>query len=126
MLYNISCKGFKIADESLKYIDKHTKKIAKFFPALKQDLALMEIIIRRQRRKRLNRKEKNFDTVNQGVHITSKNPKAENPVYYEGKIILRLPIKPLVARLTGNNLDEAIKDGFKQLTKEIIKYNGRY
>ncbi|RJQ27988.1 hypothetical protein C4577_00245 [Candidatus Parcubacteria bacterium] len=126
MLYNISTKGFKISNVNLENIEKHIKKVARFLPQFQPnpDLMKMNIIIRKHKERRLKNKEKDLETSNESVHITTKNPKITNPFYYTGTINLVLPIKPLIVNLYGTNIDEAINNGFKQLIKELETYEG--
>lgn len=130
MIYSISTKGCKLPDEKLDYINKHIEKLVQLLPNLNSDLAFLELIIRRHKKKRLDHMLKHIKETSggnqQAKKLTTINLKASSPVYYNGTIMLRLPKKPLVAHIFGTTIDEAINIGFERLVKELETYKGEH
>ncbi|RJQ38072.1 hypothetical protein C4559_02505 [Candidatus Microgenomates bacterium] len=124
MIYNIAVKGCVLSDETLAYVEKHLTKLAKYLPNFNPDAPFLDLIIRKQK---IHLDHYIQRTPVNGTSIKEvKNPKTQSPVYYEGIIKIILPRKPLVIRMKGNTIDEAINDGFKQINKKIKTYRGKH
>ncbi|OGH17291.1 MAG: hypothetical protein A3C30_01665 [Candidatus Levybacteria bacterium RIFCSPHIGHO2_02_FULL_40_18] len=112
MKYTISTKLFRLSDKDYKYIQKLAEKLLQFIPFKDSDYPLLEIVLRKNKKKSLK------------VQPLHGHEAADNPVYYDGKLDLILPKKRLVSKMLGKTVDEAIKDGFDELFRELETYKG--
>ncbi|MCL5411716.1 MAG: hypothetical protein M1150_03165 [Patescibacteria group bacterium] len=125
MEYLISTKKFQLSDSSLRYLDRKLKRLSRFLSDMAIDLPLLEIIIRKHKKRRLDHILENV-SVDPEVNIVSVTPKSSSPVYYDGTMRLQLPKKPIVAHFDGKTVDEALEVGFKRLTRELDTYKGEH
>lgn len=124
MIYNITTKNFDLSDKTLKDIDKYAKKLVKYLPDFDPDLLLMDFIIRKQKKHLDNFVEKvEANHTSTTVYV---NKKTYASVYYDGRILLRLPAKPLVVRFKEDTVDKAISVGFERIDKELQRYEGMH
>lgn len=112
MDYKLTTKNCRVSDTTRQYLKVHVKKIGRFLEKTVGELPKAEIIIRRQKKRRLN-------------HLTS-NPKASSPIYYELSVKIVLPKKPLFVHFQGKTIEEAIDVCFHRLLKELEKYKGKH
>ncbi len=112
MRYTISTKLFHLSDKDNEYIKKLAEKLLAFSPFKDPDYPLLEIVIRRHKKKSLT------------VQPLSGRKIIDNPVYYDGTLDFILPKKRLVAKMLGKTVEEAIKDGFDELFRELDTYKG--
>lgn len=125
MRVKIAVKGFKLSDKALLVIGKHAKKLTLFLSQIKSNLPLLDIIIRKQKKRRLNSGINSVDVV---YNIKSKFafPKIKTPFFYDGTLKLILPKRSLIVHIKGNLIEEAIKAGFSRLIKELNNYQGKH
>lgn len=114
MHFTLTTKHFKISEKDYKVIVKLTEKLLQFTPWKDPDFPLLDIIIRKHKKKSRN---------HQPLH---GHETIDNPVYYDGTVDLILPKKRLVTKMLGKTVHEAIKDGFDELFGELETYKGRY
>lgn len=86
-------------------------KLSTFIPLRMGDFSRVEIVIRKH-------KTKSF------THKRTRREDIDTPEYFDGTIRLLLPKKDIIAKMTGKNVHEALKDGFDELVFEIEKYKG--
>lgn len=125
MRYTISTKLFHLSDKDNQYIKKLAEKLLAFIPFKDGDYPLLEIVIRRHKKKSLNHIEKRLIS-NLSVQPLAGHENVDNPVYYDGTLDLILPKKRIVSKMLGKTVDEAIKDGFDELIRELDDYKGLY
>ncbi|OGH20760.1 MAG: hypothetical protein A3D74_05545 [Candidatus Levybacteria bacterium RIFCSPHIGHO2_02_FULL_37_13] len=111
MHYTITTKDCSLSEGLEKYLQVHIEKLAKFLPKFDRDLPLLDIIVRKHKKKSLKKAGKK--------HI-------DNPVYYDGTLKLILPKKPLVVKILGKTIEEATNLGFSHLLKELETYKGKH
>lgn len=115
MIYNITTKGFQLSDKKLDYIDKYVRKVSKFLSDIDIYLLQFDIILRKYRGKRLDQEGR-----------VKVHPKFKSPIYYESRILFKIPIRSLVARSKGASIEEAIDISFDRLLKELETYEGKH
>ena len=127
MKYTISTKHCSLSDKNLEHIDQHIAKINRMLPNLGSDAAELDIVIRQNKKRRLNHiKLDEFEENHGTLTIGYTNPKSPDPIYINGTIKLTLPKKPLAVNLEGASIDEAINIGFERLFKELKTYKGKH
>ncbi|MBI2031707.1 MAG: hypothetical protein HYT08_03775 [Candidatus Levybacteria bacterium] len=126
MRYTVTAKQCELSDKALLHIKNHVRKLAGLLPEFRVDLPLLEIIIKRHKKRRLNHITDEVRIDNVIEIVESVTPKSEDPIYYDGTIKLILPKKPLVVYTRGFLLDQVIDVGFHRLTKEIKTYKGKH
>lgn len=94
MLTIITAINFDLGEESKRHINRQIEKIDRLLPGIQSDLPIIEVFMRVNRAKG----------------------------YFEGTIVLRLPIKVLAAKFEKENLDEGLKLGFDHIFRELDKY----
>lgn len=119
----ITTKKFRLLGNDQQYIGKLVKKILRFIPWKDDDYPLLEIILRKHKKKSLDHSEKKL-IAKDLVRPLAGHETIDNPVYYDGTVDLILPKKRLVANMLGKTVHEAIKDGFDELFSEIDTYKG--
>jgi len=127
MKYTISTKHCSLSDKNLKHIEKHVAKINHMLPNLDTDEAQLDLLLRENKKRRLDHvRLETFEEDHTEKTIENINPKASDPIYFDGTIRLVLPKKPLAVHLKGASIDEAINVGFERLFKEIETYKGKH
>ncbi len=127
MRYTISTKHLRISDRTLKNIDNHIKKIDQMLPSLQSDLVELDLVIRENKKRRLNNvRIETFEENHTERFIDIANPKNPDPIYFDGTIKMILPKKPLVVHLKGGTIDEALSLGFERLFRELKTYKGKH
>lgn len=125
MVYTIALKRCRLSDFAFKYIEEHVVKLAQFLSDFDPDLLLLNLVIRKHKKRRLNHISESV--LDRGeTQIGTANPKAEAPLYYDGTIVLVLPKKPLIVHFLGQTLSEAVSIGFERLFKELDTYKGKH
>jgi hypothetical protein len=123
MRYTISSKLFQLSDRHLQHIERLVEKLTRFGPYGEADEVLLNIIIRRHNKKSLNHIEKRL-AADLTVNPIHGHEFTDSPVYYDGTLDFILPKKSIVAKMLGKNVDEALKDGFDELFRELDAYKG--
>lgn len=127
MKYTVSSKHLSLSDKTLAHIKEHVEKVNRLFPHLASDITELDICMRENKQKKLNRikleegEEKYTGKSGEAVH-----PKDPNPIYFDGVIKLVLPKKPLVVHFKEATIDGAINVGFERLCKKIKTYKGKH
>lgn len=124
MIYNITAKNFDLSDRTLKDIDRYAKKLVKYLPGFDPDLLLMDFIIRKQKKHLDNFVEK-VEADHTSTPVYEKK-KTYGTVYYDGRILLRIPAKPLAVRFKEDTVNKAISVGFARINKELQRYEGMH
>lgn len=96
MIYRLTTKNCSISGFTKKIIDKNIQKLSHFLIHFQDDLPILSLVIRGNKRKN----------------------------YYDGSITLQLPKKVLFASINGSNIDEAVLLGFERIKKELETYKG--
>lgn len=99
MVCKITTKNFKLSHDLDKLLKQLVSKIDHQLPNLVSDLPLVDLIIK-------------------------KNPRKGN--FFEGKLMLSLPKKNLIAHFEGASLGLSLHEGFDKLLKELKKYKGMH
>ena len=127
MKYTISTKHCSLSDKNLEHIEKHIEKINHMLPNLDPDTTLLDFMLRENKKRRFNYiRHETLEENQTGKTIKNVNPKAPNPIYFDGTIKLVLPKKPLMVYLKGVTIDEVINTGFERLFEEIKTYKGKH
>ena len=125
MHFTITTKLFHLSDIECRYIERLVKKLLQFAPWKEPDLPLLEIVVRKHKKKSLNHIEKRL--ISEGtVEAKPGHETIDNPIYYDGTLDLILPKKRIVAKMLGKTVREALKDGFDELFLELDKYKGMH
>lgn len=125
MIYNITTKDFKLSDKELNYIERYIQKVTNYLSVPDSDLPLIDLIIRKYKEKRLDHGDE-LISEDPKVLIIDVYPKFKTPIYYEGRILLRIPKKPLVVNFCGGTVEEAVDIAFERIFKELEKYEGKH
>lgn len=123
MHLTVSTKLFRITDRDYSYIVRLAGKLVEFMPWEDPDYPLLDIVIRKHKKKSLDHIERKL--VSEGsVRPLHGHETIDSPVYYDGTLDLILPQRRLVAKMLGKTVHEAIKDGFDELLAELDTYKG--
>lgn len=123
MHFTISTKKFRISDKDFRYVERLVRKLVQFSPWKDPDYPLLDVIIRKHRKRSRDHIERRL-IAEDSVHSLPGHETVDEPVYYDGTLDLILPKKRLVANMLGRTVDEAIKDGFDELFRELDTYKG--
>ncbi|MEK7605918.1 MAG: hypothetical protein AAB478_05370 [Patescibacteria group bacterium] len=123
MHFTITTKLFHISDKDCQYIEKLVKKLLQLTPWKEPDYPLLDILLRKHRKKSLDHIEKRL-ILEGAIQPKHGHETIDNPVYYDGTLDLILPKKRIVANMLGKTVHEALKDGFDELFLELDKYKG--
>lgn len=123
MNFTISIKQLRLSQNESIYIEKLVKKVMNLCPWDEPDLPLLEIVIRRHKTKSLNHLETRL-IAEGSIAPLPGHEIMDNPVYFDGTIDLILPKKRIIAKMLGKTVQEAVKDGFDELFRELDKYKG--
>lgn len=127
MIYKVSAKKCKLSDTTVGYIERYARKFARLISNYNEnpDLPLLDIVIEKHKKKGL---DPIVETVSQNheTKFITKYLKTPSSVYYKGKILLRLPKKPLVVHFLGATINQAVDEGFTQIFKELETYKGKH
>ncbi|OGH13161.1 MAG: hypothetical protein A2687_05240 [Candidatus Levybacteria bacterium RIFCSPHIGHO2_01_FULL_38_26] len=110
MRFIIATKDCALSTASKEYVGQHTKKLSTLLSKRSLSPSLLDILIKKHKR----------------VTSASDRSSVDNPIYYDGTIKLVLPKKPLVVRMIGKTIDEAVKNSFAKLTKKLETYKGKH
>lgn len=125
MDYKLTTKNCRVSDTTRQYLEVHVKKLGRFLEKIVGELPKAEIIIKRQKKRRLNHLIERF-IFNHGVSFLTSNPKAPSPIYYELSVKIVLPKKPLFVHSQAKTIEEAIGVCFHRLLKELERYKGKH
>jgi len=98
MKYELSLKKFEASKQFNKLLNRYRTKIKRKLHNFSDDLIELSIIIKKH--------EKNN--------------------FFSGRIVLVLPVKPLVVLSGGNTQEEVLADGFEKLFKKYEVYKGKH
>ena len=125
MHITVSTKLFRITDRDYSYVVRLAGKLVKFMPWEDPDYPLLDVIIRKHKKKSLNHIEKRL-IKEESVRPLHGHESIDNPIYYDGTLGLILPKKRIVAKMLGKSVHEAVKDGFDELFRELDIYKGAH
>ncbi len=126
MNIKIASKNFQVSKRLYREIIKKAEKVFLLTPWKDSDYPILDMIIRKKRKKSLSHTEKKLISEYEVNPPAGGHRAIDNPVYYDGTIKLITPKKPLVTSLLGKTLEEAIEKGFRHLIREISKYKGMH
>lgn len=98
MILKIDLQNCELSDSSYKYIDRQAKRLERYLPGFAKDLPLLYIYLE--------------------FHETKG--------YFDGSLTLHLPKQALNARFKGKLVDEAVKQGFTRVRRELRTYKGKH
>lgn len=125
MHFIVTTKQFHLSDNEYRYLERLVKKLLQFTPWKEPDFPLLEIIIRRHKKKSLDHIEKRLISES-AVKPKPEHETIDNPIYFDGTLELILPKKRIVTKMLGKTAREALKDGFDELFIELDKYKGMH
>lgn len=88
----------QITDSLWDEIEKHVQKLNQYLPHLNANLGLIKVVIKRNKRRN----------------------------FFDGSISFSVPQKHLYTYFQGVHVDEAIRDAFKHIFRELSKYKGKH
>lgn len=94
----VTCKQYKIKYSLWDEIEKQTQKLNQYLPHLNPNLGLIKVVVKRNKRKN----------------------------FFDGSVSFSVPQKHLYTYFQGVNTDEAIRDAFKRIFRELSRYKGKH
>lgn len=125
MHFTVTTKQFHLSDNEYRHLERLVKKLLQFTPWKEPDYPLLDVILRKNRKKSLNHIEKRLISES-ALLPKQRHETIDNPIYFDGTLELILPKKRIVAQMLGKTVREALKDGFDELFLELDKYKGMH
>jgi len=126
MNIKLASRNFSIPNRLHQDIIKRMEKIIRVIPWKDSDYPLLDIIVRKKRKKSLDHIEKRLISEYEINPPAGGHKSVDNPVYYDGTIKLIMPKRPLIVSLLGKTPEEAFVLGFDHLEREIGRYKGTH
>ena len=98
MNFCVTARHYQITSSLWDVVERHVQKIGNRLPNLNPNLGLIKLVIIRNKRRN----------------------------YFDGSISFSVPKKHLYAYFQGVRVEEAVKNAFGRLFKELNKYKGKH
>lgn len=94
----ITCRQYQISNSLWDEMERYAQKLDQFLPHLNRNLGLVKVVVKRNRRRNF------FDT----------------------SVSLSVPKKHLYTHFQAVNADQAIRNAFGHIFRELSKYKGKH
>lgn len=125
MKYRIATKNCVLTNKTLCYVERQIRRFDRFLSGFPSDLIQLEMIVRKNHKRSRNHLEKQL-TEREELKIVQAHKGVDSPFYYEGKITVILPKKPLVVTAQSRSIEGVIKIAFLRLERELQRYKGKH
>ncbi len=94
----VTCRQYQITYPLWYEIEKYARKLNQYLPHLNPNLGLVRVVVKRNKRRN----------------------------FFDGSVLFSVPQKHLYTHFQGVNADEAIREAFEHMFRELSKYKGKH